>query len=80
MPQVNLTKIEEEMRVLAEERTKNVAGDAPMLTIAQTGRVWAKTPYWVRTMHAAGRVPAVPWGSKLGVPRAVVILGLVKGV
>jgi len=80
MFRVNLARLEEEMRILAEERTKNVAGDAPMLTIAQTARVWNKSPHWVRTMEAAGRVPTVPWGSKPAVPRAVVIMGLVKGL
>jgi hypothetical protein len=80
MLRVNLSRIEEEMRILAEERTKNVAGDAPMLSIGQAARVWNKSPYWVRTMQTAGRVPTVPWGSKPGVPRAVVIWGLVKGV
>ena len=80
MPGVNQALVEEEMRKLAEERTRSVAGDSPMLSIGQAARVWNKSPYWVRTMQTAGRVPTVPWGSKPGVPRAVVIWGLVKGV
>jgi hypothetical protein len=80
MLRVNLSRIEEEMRILAEERTKSAAGDAPMLTVAQTARVWGRTPYWVRTMQTAGRIPTVPWGATSAVPRAVVIWGLVKGL
>jgi len=80
MLRVNLNRIEEEMRILAEDRTKSVAGDAPMLSIGQVARVWNKPPYWVRSMQTAGRVPTVPWGARPGVPRAVVIWGLVKGV
>jgi hypothetical protein len=80
MLRVNLARLEEEMRILAEQRTKNVAGDAPMLTVAQTARVWSKSPYWVMKMKGEGRVPHVQWGAKIGVPRAVVIMGLVKGL
>jgi hypothetical protein len=80
MLRVNQSRIEEEMRILAEERIKSVAGDAPVLTIGQTARVWNKPPYWVRSMQAAGRVPTVPWGSKPGVQRAVVTWGLLRGV
>jgi hypothetical protein len=80
MLRVNLARLEEEMRILAEERTKNVAGDAPMLTVAQTAKIWSKTPSWVKKMKGEGRVPTVPWGGTIGVPRAVVILGLVKGL
>jgi hypothetical protein len=31
-------------------------------------------------MKREGRVPTVPWGAKIGVPRTVVISGLIKGV
>jgi hypothetical protein len=80
MLRVNLAKLEEQMRILSEDRTRSVAGDAPMLTIPQTAKVWSKTPSWVRKMMREGRVPTVPWGGKTGVPRAVVIMGLVKGL
>jgi hypothetical protein len=80
MLRVNLARLEEEMRILAEERTKNVAGDAPMLTISQTAKVWSKSPSWVKAMQAAGRVHVVPFGVRERVPRAVVIMGLVKGL
>jgi hypothetical protein len=39
MLRVNLARLEEEMRILAEDRIKNVAGDAPMLGVAQTAKV-----------------------------------------
>jgi hypothetical protein len=66
MPRVNQAQVEEEMRKLAEERTRSVAGDSPMLSIGQAARVWNKSPYWVRKMQTAGRVPTVPWGSSRG--------------
>jgi hypothetical protein len=80
MPRVNLALVEDEMRLLAEERTKSVAGDAPMLTRSQTARIWGQSAAWVKTMQDAGRVPSVPWGATWRVPRAVVIIGLVKGL
>ena len=80
MLRVNPTRIEEEMRKLAEERVARFAGDAPMLTRAQTARVWGKTTAWVKAMQVAGRVPTVPFGNLEKVPRAVAIIGLVKGV
>jgi hypothetical protein len=80
MLRVNLARLEEEMRILSEDRTRSVAGDSPMLTISQTAKVWSKTPSWVMKMRGEGRIPTVPWGSKIGVPRAVVIMGLVKGL
>ena len=80
MPSVNAARIEEEMRKLAEERVARFAGDAPMLTRAQTARIWGKSAAWVRAMQAAGRVPTVPFGNMEKVPRAVAIIGLVKGI
>jgi hypothetical protein len=80
MPRMTLTAVEEEMRILAEERTRSIAGDAPMLTRTQTARIWNKSPAWVGAMQAAGRVPTVPFGRLMAVPRAVVIFGLVKGI
>jgi hypothetical protein len=80
MSLLNIARIEEEMRLLAEERIQSVAGDAPMLTLTQLGRVWGKSPTWVARMRTAGRVPTVPFGRWRGVQRAVAITGLVKGV
>jgi hypothetical protein len=80
MPRMNLTAVEEEMRILAEERITTVAGDAPMLTRKQTARVWGRSQAWVKTMQAAGRVPTVPFGRWVMVPRAVAIIGLIKGL
>jgi predicted phosphohydrolase len=80
MLRVNLAQVEQEMRILAEERIRSIVGDAPMLTRAQTARVWGKSPAWVKAMQAAGRVPTVPFGHLQKVPRAVAIIGLVKGV
>ena len=80
MLRVNPTRIEEEMRKLAEERVARFAGDAPMLTRAQTARIWGKSSSWVKAMQVAGRVPTVPFGAGERVPRAVAIIGLVKGV
>jgi hypothetical protein len=80
MLRVNLAQLEEEMRKLAEQRVTSIAGDAPMLTRAQTARVWGKSAAWVKAMQVAGRVPTVPFGNMERVPRAVAIIGLVKGV
>jgi hypothetical protein len=80
MLRANLARLEEEMRTLAEERVARFAGDAPMLTRAQTARIWGKSAAWVKTMQVAGRVPTVPFGTGERVPRAVAIIGLVKGV
>jgi hypothetical protein len=76
----NLARLEEEMRKLAEQRVTSIVGDAPMLTDAQLGRVWNKRPYWVKKMREAGRVHSVPFGRREMSPRAVAILGLVKGI
>jgi hypothetical protein len=78
MLQVN--RVEEEMRRLAEERVTRMVGDAPMLTTTQLARVWGKTPSWVAKMQAEGRVPTVQFGARPRVQRAVAIIGLVKGV
>jgi hypothetical protein len=80
MPRMNLNRVEEEMRILAEERTRSIAGDAPMLTRTQTARIWNQSPAWVRAMQVAGRVPTVPFGRLVKVPRAAVIIGLIKGI
>ena len=80
MAQVNLARVEEEMRRLAEERVTRMVGDTPMLTKSQTARVWNKSPTWVAKMQAAGRVHVIPFGDRERVPRAVAIIGLVKGV
>ena len=80
MPRVNLAQVEDEMRILAEERVKTLVGDTPMLSIAQTARIWGKSSSWVKAMQAAGRVHVVQFGVRERVPRAVAIMGLVKGV
>ena len=80
MTRVNVAQLEAEMRILAEERVRSLVGDAPMLTLSQTGRVWNKSPSWVTAMKAAGRVHTIPFGNRERVPRAVAIIGLVKGV
>jgi hypothetical protein len=80
MPGVNQAQVEEEMRKLAEERTRSFAGDAPLLTRSQTAKIWNRSPGWVKSMQAAGRVPVVSFGNREKVQRAVVIWGLVRGV
>jgi hypothetical protein len=80
MSRVSLALVEQEMRVLAEERIKSLVGDAPMLTRTQTARIWGRSSSWVKAMQLAGRVPTVPFGNVEKVQRAVVIVGLVKGV
>jgi hypothetical protein len=80
MPQMNLARVKEEMRKLAEERVTRTVGDAPTLTMSQTARVWNKPPSWVSKMKAAGRVPTIMFGDRERVQRAVAIIGLVEGV
>ena len=80
MPRVNLAQIEDEMRILAEARITRMVGDAPMLTKTQLARVWGKSPPWVKAMQAAGRVHVVRFGKRERAPRAVAIIGLIKGV
>jgi hypothetical protein len=80
MPRVNQAEVEREMRVIAEDRVRSVAGDAPLLTRSQTAKIWNRSAAWVKSMQVAGRVPTVPFGNMEKVPRAVVIIGLVKGV
>lgn len=80
MPRVNQDQVEREMRVLAEDRVRSFVGDAPLLTRSQTAKIWNRSPAWVKQMQAAGRVPTVPFGNMEKVPRAVAIIGLVKGV
>jgi hypothetical protein len=87
MLRVNPAQIEAEMRKLeaetlklAEQRVTDIAGDAPTLTRTQLARIWNKSPPWVKAMQAAGRVPTIPFGKREHSPRAVAIMGLVKGV
>jgi hypothetical protein len=77
---VNLAKLEEEMRQFAEERIQSVAGDAPMLTTTQLAEIWDRSPRWITRMRAAGRVPSVPFGGWDQTPRAVAVMGLVRGI
>ena len=81
MPRVNQAQVEEEMRILAEERSRSVAGDAPMLTRSQTAKIWNRSAAWVKAMQdgwARSHRPVRQYAEK--VPRAVVIIGFVKGV
>jgi hypothetical protein len=80
MPRVNLAEVEAELRILAEERVTRMVGDAPTLTRTQLARVWGKSPPWVKAMQAAGRVHTIPFGRWERAPRAVAIIGLIKGV
>ena len=80
MPKVNLAEVEAEMKALAEARVERIAGDAPALTTKQTAEIWNRSPSWVKSMQEAGRVPTIPFGRWEMVPRAVAIIGLVKGV
>ena len=80
MQNVNLVRLEEEMRALAEERIQAVAGDAPMLTTTQLAKIWGRSPAWITRMRAAGRIPNVQFGDWPQVPRTVAIMGLVRGV
>jgi hypothetical protein len=77
---VNLIRLEEEMRQFAEERIQTIAGDAPMLTTTQLAEIWGRSPSWIAKMRAAGRIPNIQFGDWPQVPRAVAIMGLVKGV
>jgi hypothetical protein len=79
MPRLNSTRIEEEMRRFAEERVTRMVGDAPMLTKSQLARIWNKSPSWVTKMQVAGRVHVVPFGNVERAPRAVAIIGLLRG-
>ena len=81
MPRVNQALVEEEMRKLAEERTRSVAGDAPMLSIEAGGEDLEQIAV-LGEDDADGRACSDrPVGAaEHGVPRAVVIWGLVKGV
>jgi hypothetical protein len=80
MQSVNLARLEEEMRQLAEARIQSIAGDAPMLTTEQLAKIWGRSPSWITRMRAAGRIPNVQFGDWPQVPRAVAIMGLVRGV
>jgi hypothetical protein len=77
---VNLVRLEEEMRQFAEQRIQSIAGDAPMLTTTQLAKIWDRSPSWITRMRAAGRIPNVQFGDWPQVPRAVAIIGLVRGV
>jgi hypothetical protein len=77
---VNLARLEEEMRRFAEARIQSIAGDAPMLTMKQLGQIWGRSPAWIARMRSAGRIPNIQFGDWPQVPRAVAIMGLVKGV
>ena len=39
------------MRILAEDRVRSVAGDAPLLTRSQTAKIWNRSPAWVKAMQ-----------------------------
>jgi hypothetical protein len=73
-------QLEQEMRQFAEQRIKDIAGDAPMLTTEQLAKIWGRSPSWITRMRAAGRIPNVQFGDWPQVPRAVAIMGLVRGV
>jgi hypothetical protein len=80
MQSVNLARLEEEMRQFAEQRIQSIAGDAAMLTTEQLAKIWGRSPSWITRMRAAGRIPNIQFGNWPQVPRAVAIMGLVKGV
>jgi hypothetical protein len=80
MQAIDLVRLEEEMRKLAEERIQAIAGDAPMLTDTQLAAVWGKSTTWVKKMRALGRVPSVQFGGRSQASRAVAIHGLVRGI
>ena len=84
MPRVNQARLEEEMRnsgggtrPVAIRLTANYADANDR---SQTARIWGKSSSWVKAMQAAGRVHVVPFGVRERVPRAVAIIGLVKGI
>jgi hypothetical protein len=80
MSRVNQVQVEQEMRILAEDRVRSFVGDAPLLSRSQTAKIWGRSSSWVKAMQVAGRVPTVPFGNMEKVQRAVVIIGLVRGV
>jgi hypothetical protein len=77
---VDLARLEEEMRQFAEQQIQAVAGDAPMLTTTELAKIWRRSPAWIAKMRTAGRIPNVQFGNCPQVPRAVAIMGLVRGI
>jgi hypothetical protein len=77
---VDLVKLDEEMRRLAEERVTAIAGDALLLDDQQLAKIWDRSTTWVVKMKKLGRVQTVPFGSWHRVPRAIAIRGLVRGI
>ena len=43
MPRVKQDQVEQEMRILAEDRVRSFVGDAPLLSRSQTAKIWGRS-------------------------------------
>jgi excisionase family DNA binding protein len=79
--QMDVDRIQQEMRALAEERIDRIAGpDAVLLPKSLAAQVCGKSYTWIERMVAAGRLPTVAVGRARWIQRAALVEALAVGV
>jgi hypothetical protein len=78
---MDVERIKQEMRVLAEARIDRLAGpDTILLPKNLTAKVCGRSYPWVEHMVAVGRLPVIRIGPKDWVQRPTVVEMLVNGL
>jgi hypothetical protein len=79
--EMDVERIKQEMRVLAESRIDRIAGqDVILLHKNLAAKVCGKSAPWIEHMVAAGRLPVIRIGQKDWVQRPTVVEMLVNGL
>jgi hypothetical protein len=74
-------RLAHEMRLLAEERTDEIAGEgALLLTKQDAAKICGRSKAWLDLMIAIGRLPTVKVGRANWIQRPVLIEVLVRGM
>jgi hypothetical protein len=78
---MDVERLEQEMRLLAEERVTRFAGaEEILLTKSAAARICNKSIPWIDNMIATGRLPTTKVGPKDWIQRPVLIEALVRGM
>jgi hypothetical protein len=78
---MDVERLKQEMRLLAEARVTRFVGEEEiLLTKSAAARICNKSVPWVDNMIAMGRLPTVKVGPKEWIQRPVVVEGLVNGM
>lgn len=74
-------RLAHEMRLLAEERIDEIAGEgALLLTKKDAAKICGRSAPWLDIMIAIGRLPTVKVGRARWIQRPVLIEALVRGM